>query len=601
MNRNLPVRTLFQFLAATVLILVASTAIAQMKPNQFTNEWKKADSLLDQAGLPQSALKIVNEIYNAAKRQDNDAQLIKALLYKMTINDQLSDEGKYDNIQMLEAEIKEAKEPARSILHSIAGGSYRHYLQLNRWQFYNRTRTPSNNSDDIATWDIAKLHERINSHFNLSIHHSSLLQNTKLDQYNAILLKGNVRKLRPTLYDLLAHRALDYFRNDERYISRPAYAFSINDVAAFADVKSFVSHRFQTSDSTSQHYQALRLYQELLRFHMNDRDKAALIDADIHRLKFAHIYGVHTGKDSLFKNALETLIKNFPGESISADAMYELAMWYWSQGIRYDPLRDSANRFYVVEAKKWCERAMSAKEQSEGKSKAAELLKSILEPSITAVAEQVNLPGEPFRILLSYKNTSSVYFKIIKMNNETRQSFLRSSWEDSSWNRMLSQQPVRDFNYSLPDTKDHQVHRTEAKIDALPAGEYALLLSNDKSFPRSKGTLSLVFFHVSNISYVNAGEDYFTVHRKTGRPLPGAKVTVWANVYDYAKRRDVLRNEGEYTADDNGYFEVKKPIEKNRVFSYRVDIRHGKDRLFTDNHAGYSYEYPDENRYSQTF
>ena len=31
------------------------------------------------------------------------------------------------------------------------------------------------------------------------------------EPYDAIILKGNVRHLRPGLYDLLAHRALEYF------------------------------------------------------------------------------------------------------------------------------------------------------------------------------------------------------------------------------------------------------------------------------------------------------------------------------------------------------------------------------------------------------
>ncbi len=61
-----------------------------------------------------------------------------------------------------------------------------------------------------------------------SIKEEKLLQQTKLEPFDAIIIKGNVRHLRPTLFDLLAHRALDYFESDENDITRPAYAFEIN-------------------------------------------------------------------------------------------------------------------------------------------------------------------------------------------------------------------------------------------------------------------------------------------------------------------------------------------------------------------------------------
>jgi len=62
--------------------------------------------------------------------------------------------------------------------------------------------------------------------------------------------------LRPTLYDLLAHRALGYFKNDERDITKPVYAFEIKDEKAFAPAKEFASHKFVNKDSSSLHYYA---------------------------------------------------------------------------------------------------------------------------------------------------------------------------------------------------------------------------------------------------------------------------------------------------------------------------------------------------------
>src|SRR6185369_7124221 len=112
-----------------------------------------------------------------------------------------------------------------------------------------------------------------------TVKNSSLLQQTNLTAYNAIILKGNVRHLRPTLFDLLAHRALDYFENDERDVNKPAYAFEIDQASAFDPAADFVTRKFPTKDSLSLQHKALLVYQKLLAFHLKDAKPDALIDA----------------------------------------------------------------------------------------------------------------------------------------------------------------------------------------------------------------------------------------------------------------------------------------------------------------------------------
>lgn len=48
------------------------------------------------------------------------------------------------------------------------------------------------------------------------VKNDDLLKNTSLQNFEAILQKGtNTRQLRPTLYDLLAHRALNYYMDEK--------------------------------------------------------------------------------------------------------------------------------------------------------------------------------------------------------------------------------------------------------------------------------------------------------------------------------------------------------------------------------------------------
>ncbi|HYC29884.1 MAG TPA: hypothetical protein VEB42_13720, partial [Chitinophagaceae bacterium] len=73
-------------LSVTIFILIASLGVAQTK-NNYTAQWKKVDSLINQKGLTASALKEIQSIYNKAKQENNQPQVIKALVYRMNLEE----------------------------------------------------------------------------------------------------------------------------------------------------------------------------------------------------------------------------------------------------------------------------------------------------------------------------------------------------------------------------------------------------------------------------------------------------------------------------------------------------------------------------------
>lgn len=571
-----------------LLLCVSFTVIVAtgQKKRDYAREWKKIDSLIEKAGLLKTALKEVNAIYTTAKNEKNEVQVLKALTYRMSLNDQVSEQGKYENISLLEKEILSANEPAKSILHSITGGSYWHYLQLNRWQFYNRTPTSAYQKSDLATWDLTDLYERITYHYQSSLNEEKLLKRTSLSSLDPIITKGNVRYLRPTLYDLLAHRALDYYRNDERYITRPAYAFVMDDTMAFAEAPLFTRHRFVNRDSLSLHHKALQVYQDLIAFHLNDTMSQALIDVDLARLQFVNHFGVQQNKDELYKHAIENIIEKRENKKGVSEAMYLLAEWHLIKGRTYDPMNDTTNRYALVKAREWTEKALQIKEASDVNWKASNLLNDIMRKEIRLEGEKVNSPGLPFRALLSYRNITRSYFRLIKLDKKIKDRFGRETWSDNFWTTVIKQPALRSFNHDLPDPKDLQLHRTEIKIDALPVGEYALLSSADENFSLTRNTLALQYFHVSDIAYINNANKFHVVNRRSGSPLASATVEVWREDYNYQKQSVDLRKINSYSTDGTGYFELKENTGKNRNFSYRLNIIHENDRLFLDDNFG---------------
>lgn len=573
--------------------LTISALTAQNKPNDYKNSWKKIDSLIYKKGLTQSALIEVHKIYILSKKEKNDAQIIKALLYRMNLRQMKEEDAIQKNIQELEKEIATAKEPGKSILSSIAAESYWNYFQQYRWQLYNRTQTVNFKKKDIVTWSIADFHKKITDLYLSSLKHEKLLQQTKLEPFDAIIVKGNMRHLRPTLYDLLANSALHYFKNDERNLNKPAYAFEINDSAAFAEASVFTNYAFITKDTLSLHFKALQLYQRLLKFHLRDSKAVALIDADIDRIEFVNAYGVMGNKEELYRRSLAHITGKYGNLPAAAQAWYLIAQIHANKALQYDASRDTLHRFEFLIAKAICSTALHALTAlpTEGQANCQNLLNEILQKELNFQTEKVNVPGEPFRILVSYRNFTQLHFRVIKMDKAIKEKLGNKAWEDEYWKKLLQLSATKNFSQALPDTKDHQKHAVEVKADALPVGEYALLASVNNDFNLTENQLAVQFFHVSNISYINNGNDYFVLQRETGQPLSHTTVQVWHRNYDYTKQEYTDRKGVNLVTDQNGYFKIQpeNTHAQNSDNSIRLELTNNKDHLFLDDYTYHSF------------
>ncbi len=587
-----PIRSLLVFSAITFFLLTIANAQPAIKT--YDKEWQSVEELIKR-GLPQSALKEVNTIYAQAKKDKQDAQIIKALLYRSSLQQETREENEIASIKETEEEITQLNEPAASVLRSLLAGMYWHYFQQNRWKLYNRTATASFIKTDITTWATEDFHKRISSLYLASLANETLLKQTKLDPYDAIIIKGNVRHLRPTLFDLLAHTALDYFTNDESDITRPAYAFEISDSMFFAPAATFIKYPVKTNDSLSLHAKALEIYQQLVAFHLSDPSPDALLDADIGRLEFVHQYAANQNKDELYRRALQQLTVQYTDNPAAAQAWYLLAQQYNSLASTYQPYGDTSWRFGRVQAKEICEKIVAQKDSSEGKINCANLLNEITRKELHFQLEKVNLPVEPFRVLISYRNTKNIYLRVIHADENIKQQ-LDNYYNNKYWETITNTLPIASWGQSLPETNDYQLHSTEIKADGLPAGEYLLIASSDSDFNTRHAILGARLFYVSNISYVNNGNSYFVLHRSTGKPLTNAAVTLWRQVYDAQSRKYVQQKSGNYSTNQKGFFRIEhQKDEKNSYYNYTVEISWNREHLFL-NDPVYSYYFDNEEK-----
>src|SRR5690606_5057636 len=157
------------------------------------------------------------KIFARATAAKNDPQQIKSVIYQIKYAHTLSEDSRIEALSLVDSLIGHAAQPAAQILKSIRAELYHHYQQENRYRLYGRTELEVEDEKDVSTWSNSKLLDQIGKDYLASLENPELLKQTPVERYDAILLKGkNTRNLRPTLFDFLAHRALQFFTSTER-------------------------------------------------------------------------------------------------------------------------------------------------------------------------------------------------------------------------------------------------------------------------------------------------------------------------------------------------------------------------------------------------
>ena len=598
---------IFFIMAAAVCMI---TCRSQNKPvtgnremNRYVNEWEEIEQFRKQ-GLPRSVQAQVDTLYQAAWAEENYGQLIKTLIFR--INGigltQENDEGANRILDTLKREAEALPQPAKSVVYSIIGQMYEDYYDLNARRISRRTNTATD-PDDIHTWDARTLAEEAVKYYNLSLHDSKALQNEPVDNYKDILLEGYDPAYQPSLYDVLAKRALACFASTFNVHPLPQQVFVINNPAYFAGARTFAGLDIQSADSLSPLYLSLKIYQEQLRFHLEksghtalpgkaNNDMAALTDIDLRRLSFLREHGHYADNERMYEEALTRMSRDYEAYTHNARVLLQLARLYAGKGAAWRMDRREENRPGYAKAFRLCKRIESEYPgQSADNVKA--LKETILKKELNLRVEESQLPGKPFLALLKFRNTDVLYQSTCKLSEQEAIDYYGRQ-DISDILQQLKRKPVRRKRIKLPQQEDFQSCTTEIKIDPLEKGYYLILFSDTEDpFSPSVGIRTSVFIQASALmAYDRKVEDVTTVMvtgRESGEPLPDAEVTTYRSG-NVRMASGVSDKNGMVTGlkDDKFHYTVAHGDEKLIVFHPSYSRRHyaetDHDRacLFTD-------------------
>ncbi len=593
-----------------LIIITLSSKISfaqnQLPINNFEKEWKIADDFI-QKSLPKSALDVVIVINNRARKEANYPQLIKSILYKIRLQADFEEGFMLKNIAEVEGEIKKAVFPTKPVLQSILAELYFRYYQSNRYEILQRSITTNFKQTDMATWDAKKFFEVIIENYLASLKEVNQLKAKPIGEFDIIIEKGkNGRIYRPTLYDFLAFRAIDFLMNTESGLTRPADDFQLNDAAFFAPALAFSNMKISTKNNLSLDYYCLKLLQDVTVFHLKDSEPDALLDVEIKRLEFVKNKSILENKKKLYVEALEKMKAKYAAYEKSAEIDYLLAENYYQIGNQYNPIVGELYRWDKKKAIAYCENANKNFPKSYYAAKCKNLEYEIKKPILSLKMDNAMLPNEQSLSLVTYKNISKLYFRLIKIDYDADKRIRQNSGEKKIINEYLKLTPVSGFEKSLSDFGDYQEHKTEIAIPAIAnTGYYVLLASTDRNFSCDENMVTYNNFWVTEISYVSRRIEgnlkYYLLNRKTGYPLANAKVKAYKSEYNYQKREYETKLWKEFVSDNEGFFEIIAANTRGDYNNISLEFFYNTDKFISDGSPLYGYEKQPPQKVLNTF
>jgi hypothetical protein len=261
-------RKAYLILLLTLLVSgVFSQNRTEMNRDNYEKEWAIVADF-EKKSLPKSASEQVGLILQKAIKEKNTPQVIKALIHEGKYD--LSVDGQNDSLifnnlkEMLE---KSSNKVEKSVIHSMLGELYLQYYQRDQWTVNQRTELGDFLPSDMKEWTRNNFYDRITEHLNASITSEDELVAVNTELYSEIIETGkDSRRFFPSMYDFLARRAIELFRqiDTDEDLTRTLKKKNILSESLFTPSEQFIEIDFSPK-STEYNLWALETYKKLIR------------------------------------------------------------------------------------------------------------------------------------------------------------------------------------------------------------------------------------------------------------------------------------------------------------------------------------------------
>lgn len=571
----------------TLLIIIMTLTTATASADKYTRAWKKVEEFINQ-DLPESAAKVITQIWDMAADDGDGRQMLKSAVYLTQVQQTFSEKGIPDGIELFNTLMPSLKvKEHKALCHAFLAKGYMTYWNQNRYNI-SRMQPSDQKNPPLQHWTAKMICDTICYHLDQSI---NLAGDVGSGFYEEFFPGGNKagQKLRPLLVDMLADHAVMPITDYRLPLGKKKF---LDDKRLYGSMRDFLeATRGLTPDDPDlwQLYVLRRLVNNNFAAKPNIR-----CTIDIRRMQVLDSY---LDNDREWNSNDEEWLKGTIAlaESYTKKVKFSTLFYSMAAGKIEDNLSDmpdekaanlqrQAHQICVAAQKKW--------PKSEGALECLGIMADIERKTVSFQAPAEFLPGERNIARVDFRNISTVYIKVVEVPGRF------TGLDQVSMLSQLNQcNAVSEWSMHVNDPGDYLEHTTIMNIPPVMQGCYYLMVSTGPYFS-SGDYISYRYIECNGLQLVrhihNNGTLYgVVVDTRTGKPVPDCKYTLWRlNSYDEMVQ---VATSG-ITGPDGVIL-----LENYNNGRFKLELESGANRGNSSFYLPRSTDMPDSHRYLQLY
>jgi uncharacterized protein YfaS (alpha-2-macroglobulin family) len=501
--------------AYRIALSIICTAFASCFAQDLASQWKAVDEA-DNKDQPKTAISILEQITTNAVQTEKWDDALYATARKAILQGRIEEGSQaYGALLRLE-ELRTAASPKlQPFLDALIAEWYVKYFCENRWMFAQRTKIAgSEEGNDIGKWSLPRIVKEVGDRFDRVLKTPQRYFAYPIADFSRCFVPGSIPDAyRPTIYDLLAYRAIDFYSMAEQGLLQDDPDFIVTtDLPLFAQPDVFMKwaeKQFSLKDAGIK--KALFITAQRMRANQEAGRTVAFADADFNRLLLAKrlLNAVGVDTDESYDIALKEFVARWNGNEVSTRAIAVQAQRLFEQK-KY------------VEAKERAEEGKKFFPDSVGAHECDAVIARVLQPSLTIQTPNVWSLTKPEvrpygQLEITCRNVTAIRFRLYTLNIEEEEQ--RNQWD---MEKIFSRPLAKEWTVDITSENYEEVIKKHDIMEAIPQGTYTLVAS-------VKDTVHYVSsLQVSNLSVERNNPrgtyELRVCNNESGLPVANAKI-----------------------------------------------------------------------------
>ncbi|WP_291527896.1 alpha-2-macroglobulin family protein [Bacteroides sp. UBA939] len=499
----------------SLILLAAFWGMPVLHAQSFDNLWKQVEQA-QKKSLPQTVIKLTDEIFRKGEREKNTPQMLKAYIHRKDQQEKLTPDSFYVNLKGLEQWAQQEQNVVnRAVLNSLVANIYADYANDNRWQLRRRASLDWDEDalpQDIREWSANLFVRQVMKYTAEALKDSTELLNTSSHTLIPFVISGDASGYyHHDMYHLLASRAIEALRN----------------VGGF-DMDTIVWENIQG------------IYEQMISAYrkMPDREDAVVLTTlDYWEWRrgttdFILLFHIASRKmdeeASPYLRALNSLIKDYAQREVCAE-VYLAKAWYYCSNFRF------------IEALQYCDEAINRYPKYKRISALYQRKEDILHPRLIIRADDTGYPGDSLLLQVDHQNLDG--FTIHLYRTTLTEPLAEMPQINSAFYKKYARK-VKTEHFSLSRPKDYQLTAERFSL-LLPDEPGIYVMQTVPDGEKGESTDHFIYltrFEVLTLSLPSQDKKVvaMVLDAATGKPVADAEV-IFYSTSSGANRKEISR------------------------------------------------------------